>query len=137
MLSSLISKKEASMCTWCAQIANFQICKGRVGKRLCMMGLWILLLKFGNQLIIFFDLHLLISIDNLPHLLGCSYLQNSINSKFFFVENHGHISFHKVMILLRHFNVEIQKWYFSIIIINIKFDNVMWTTILWNYFLLM
>ena len=74
-----------------------------------MMGLWILLLKFGNQLIIFFDLHLLISIDNLPHLLGCSYLQNSINSKFFFVENHGHISFHKVMILLRHFNVEIQK----------------------------
>jgi hypothetical protein len=54
VLSSLISKKEASMCTWCAQIANFQICKGRVGKRLCMMGLWIFLLEFGNQLTILF-----------------------------------------------------------------------------------
>ena len=45
---------------------------------MCMMWLWILLVKLGNQLTLIIDLHFDDFFDNPPRLLDCSYLQNAI-----------------------------------------------------------
>ena len=65
-------------------------------------------------------------LDNPPCLLGCSYM-NSIEFfifLFFFVGNHAHIFFHKIMIFIVAFYYENLNTYFEknlIIIVNITF----------------
>lgn len=66
------------MCTWRAWIVIFQKNWWGVGEGMCVMWLWILLVKLGNQLTLIIDLHFDDFFDNPPRLLHCSYLQNAI-----------------------------------------------------------